>query len=438
MAQKLRADRKTFDDMETRALVERLARMLKFPPPSFVAEQIRYRAYSYLERLSHDPAQWSRSELVLKEMPMAQWKLCLEKDPLLWIFMDQRPEAFIHFWASMSLHYVECSPIEDSVEQLMRQLNDETKGIPELLCAVLEQDLEKTWRKDRDSLADLLSREAGGRWAVVTQLRNGMITSASRIARQGSVATGSANVSFLKDMHILAQRLATAVVMAPLNTLFRVMCILTLCAHTADFYLDSMDTEGLRLACSIQAICLDAWHHCLVRRYEPRRPQLPQSLSRATLNSVQFQGLFDVRRSIIFAMVFVVDLLPRFDHNTIPASINDADTLSASEIFLREVIQALIPVLETALDWEQAAVAESEVISGSPTEANVDQLNRHKNTMFTHWLASLLIRQWTNESGLWDGTKLQIVAERFQDLVSQLQHQSSFSTSSIWQYFDIP
>ncbi|KAF9975224.1 hypothetical protein BGZ73_001206 [Actinomortierella ambigua] len=212
-AQALKVDRQTFDDMETRALVERLARILKLAPQSFLAEQIRYRAYSYLERMCHDPVRWSKSNNILKEMPIVQWKLCLDKDPLLWILMDRHPEAFVHFWASMSLHGLECSPLEHREEKLMRQLNVECIGIPELLSTTLEQSLERAWREDRDSLMSMLSCEAGGQWTVVNELRDGMLQSANRVVKQNPRISRAPDVSFtlIKDMSILAQRLASVV-----------------------------------------------------------------------------------------------------------------------------------------------------------------------------------------------------------------------------------
>ncbi|KAG9067753.1 hypothetical protein KI688_011340 [Linnemannia hyalina] len=79
----------SYDDIEFRSLVHRVAKKIGSRQPTSTLEQLKSRMYQYLEGAISDPSRYIRPELITKFMPPTRWATLLDRDYIASCYLDE-------------------------------------------------------------------------------------------------------------------------------------------------------------------------------------------------------------------------------------------------------------------------------------------------------------------------------------------------------------
>ncbi|KAF9129335.1 hypothetical protein BGW39_004249 [Mortierella sp. 14UC] len=86
----------SYEDVEFRSLVQRVAKKIGSRQPTSTLEQLKFRMYHYLGNAVRDPLRYIRPELISKCMPVTHWATLLHRDYIVSCYMDEyKPQMLL-------------------------------------------------------------------------------------------------------------------------------------------------------------------------------------------------------------------------------------------------------------------------------------------------------------------------------------------------------
>ncbi|KAF9090456.1 hypothetical protein BGX23_005954 [Mortierella sp. AD031] len=86
----------SFDNIEFRSLVQRIAKKIGLQSPVSTLEQLKFRMYQYLDHVVFDPEHFTRPKRITEYMPAMHWVTLLEHDHIVSCYLTQfRPQMLL-------------------------------------------------------------------------------------------------------------------------------------------------------------------------------------------------------------------------------------------------------------------------------------------------------------------------------------------------------
>ncbi|KAK5808729.1 hypothetical protein F5H01DRAFT_350337 [Linnemannia elongata] len=353
----------SYDDVEFRSLVQRVAKKIGSRQPTSTLEQLKFRMYQYLEGAVSDPLRYSRPELITKFMPPTRWATLLDRDFIFSCYLDECSSQMLLFLdtirtmgISPSLLALDSVPSDTLSEGILNVLTAR-QDIQSVVTSLTRNFPKELVSSDVDSveygfkqvfLTTMNSRD------VLAELQLHLTSAGVELVHSLKIANGDQiDASKVEKLHESVKQLLLSIPVAPSHFLPRLLWTAALsleaCRDLEEAFGPASPVYGK--VQDIKATCLDIFLASVVYRNEPRFP--PNATSAAAATTTTTATFEHLNEDLELCLTLFCVLFPAHKESTWTFIHQDQTTEnwafaqpSLYSAFLTRLLENLLPLLE--------------------------------------------------------------------------------------------
>ncbi|KAI8605987.1 hypothetical protein EDD21DRAFT_84482 [Dissophora ornata] len=356
----------SFEDIEFRSLVQRIAKKIGVLRQTSVYEQTKFRGYCYLNLVVSDPTRYCRQDIITEYLTSAQLKSILDHDIVFYLNLNEHRSSILLFLEviramGFSLSAFDPSPVQKAIIGTQDFVNDAMTHLyiaRQRVCSALE-----SHRSVHESLNAAL-----GLTLDIQDPTSDIQLHLDKASNMVSLSIQPLNLSSLKSnleqVLRFSRQLLQISIVGPTQLLPRILWMASVCLRTCEKLQEDMGLKDPKIR-ETSAVCLDVFLACLVHRNEPRFcASQTEAMLLATAGDQSQQRIkadLDMALSL-FVLLFPAPRTSTWSCMSTVDSPQAPVTTTGSSIcaeFLLQLFKYLVPLLERI---DQAEGSQSTVI----------------------------------------------------------------------------